>query len=319
MPVGYQNLEFLNHNASRRYPLADDADGNDTTGAFRIPDDFIVELDLPVHAGLAVSPAGFFVRSVSAYASGYGLVIGYQPADDADPVTVATALIPTAGFARNSVFALGGVGAYADTVGKVTIGKLDSIADQPPGFWEFSLATTRLDPDAVRPVVRGVSALVCVNGDQESAPLYGTIELQAGPNVQLLPVVEAGADPVIRISAISGAGTVQDCVCEGDAASTDPIKRINGVTPTTAGDLTLIGSDCVDIQVIENGIRLVDKCAAPCCGPVELERITRDLTRLGEQAAEVFNMAGQLKTSVDTMDLVVLGSKIGDRSCIECT
>ena len=318
MPVGNWNLEWLNHNSQRRYPLADDAEAKDDTGAFRLPDNFLVELDLPVHAGLNSGPAGFFVRSVSSYAGGYGLTIGYQPADGSDPVNVASALIPRQGFTRNQVFALGGIGDYADTVGKLVIGRLDDIDEQPPGFWEFTLATARLDPDAVRPIIRGVSSVVCVNGDQRSEPLYGDIELVAGGNMQLVPIVQAGQDPIIRFNAISGEGTVDECVCEGDTAQTEPIKKVNGVTPTNTGDFNVVGSDCIQIVSIPNGIRIVDTCAQPCCGCTELERITQDLERLNEQVLAVDSFADRLSNAVDTMSLTVLGAKINDRGCISC-
>jgi hypothetical protein len=317
VPIGTINQEWLSHNANRRYPLADDAEGVDTSGSFRLPSSFLVELDLPVHAGLNTGPAGFFVQSVAAYAGGYGVVIAYQPDGD-DPITVASALIPRQGFVRNSTFTLGGVGTFEDTVGKLVIGRLDDIDDQPPGFWQFTLETGRLDPDAVRPIIRGVSSIVCVNGSQRSAPLYGDIELVAGSNFQLVPIVQDGQDPVIRLNAISGEGTVQDCVCEGDSAQTSPITRLNGVTPTNSGDFAFVGSDCVEVEAIDNGIRVRNSCAQPCCGPAELERITTDLERFGSQAASVEEFVGRLRTSVDTMDLVVLGAKLSDRSCISC-
>lgn len=318
MPVGNWNLEFLNHNAQRRYPLADDAEAVDDTGAFRVPDNFLVELDLPIHSGLNVGPAGFFIRSLSAFAGGYGLVIGYQPADASDPVTVATALIPRQGFTRNQVFVLGGVGDFADTVGKVVIGRLDDIDEQPPGFWEFTLAKSRLDPDAVRPIIRGVSSITCVNGDQRSVPLYGDIELIAGNNMQIVPIVQTGQDPIIRFNAISGEGTVQECVCEGDAALSTPITKINGVSPTNGGAMTFVGNDCIQIETIPNGIRIKDVCAQPCCGCAELERITADLERFAGQAASVEGFVDRLQTAVETMNLVVLGAKLNDRGCIQC-
>jgi len=319
VPVGIWNQEFLNHNAQRRYPLADDADGLDDTATFRLPTSFIVELDLPIHAGMNTGPAGFFVQSVSAYASGYGLVIGYQPADASETISVATALIPRQGFSRNSVFTLGGVGIFADTVGKIVIGRLEDIDEQPPGFWQFTLETTRLDPDAVRPIIRGVSSITCVNGDQRSVPLYGDIELVAGNNIQLIPILQTGQDPIIRINAISGEGTVDSCVCEGDAAQTIPITSINGVPSTTAGDFNFVGSDCIQIVPIANGLRIVDVCAQPCCGCAELERITRDLEQFNKQAGAVESFGARLQEAVNTMSLTVLGSKLGDRSCIVCS
>ena len=317
MPIGHQNLEFLNHNSQRRYPIADDASLVDDTGSFRLPDDFIVELDLPIHAGLNVNPAGFYLQSVSAYAGGYGIVFGYQPAAG-DPVTVATALIPRQGFTKNVTFSVGGIGDFEDTFGKIVIGRLENIDEQPPGFWEFSLANARLDPDAVRPIIRGVSSITCVNGSQRSVPLYGDIELVAGANMQIVPVIQEGADPIIKFNAISGEGTVQECVCEGDEAQPDPIKTILGVGPTTTGDFTIVGGACVQIEQIANGLRIVDVCSQPCCGCEELERITTDLARLSQQAATIENFVDRLRNAVDTMDLIVLGNKIGDRGCVTC-
>ncbi len=316
MPIGLVNTEWLSHNAQRRYPLADDADGNDPTGSFKLPNDFIVEMDIPIHAGMDVSSGRFFVQSIAAFSGGYGVVVAYSPVSG-DPVTVATALIPRQGFVRNSVFVLGGVGDFADTVGKVVIGRLENIDDQPPGQWDFDLTTARIDPDAIRPIIRGVSSITCVNGDQRSAPLYGHIELVAGANMQLVPIT-GGANPVIRFNAIDGEGTVDPCVCEGDAAQTNPVTSLSGVAPTPAGDFNILGSDCVEIVPIANGIKIVDKCAQPCCGPTELEAITGDLERLFTQAGALEGFVDRLQTSVDTMDLIVLGARLGDRGCISC-
>lgn len=319
MSLGLWNLEFLNHNAQRKYPLTDDSSGIDDSGSFTIPDDFIVELDLPVHAGMDVDPGRFFIRHVGAYATGYSVVVGYQPAaTGSEPVPVATALIARQAHRRNTAYVLGGIEPFADTVGKVVIGRLENIDGQPPGFWTFSLENARLEPDAVRPIIRGVSALVCVNGDQRSPPLQGVVELQAGQNMQIVPVLIAGQDPIIRFNAISGEGTVEECVCEGDAAVTDPIRTINGVGPTPTGDFHIVGTDCLQVEPIANGIRLVDKCAQPCCDCHDLERITRDLERLHRQAATVEDFVDRLRESVNTFDLIVLGSRLHDRGCIQC-
>lgn len=317
MPVGNWNLEWLNHNSQRRYPLADTANGVDTSSSFTIPEDFIVELDLPIHAGMSVSTGRFFIKRIDAYSIGYAVVVGYAPTSG-PTVDVATALIPRQSFdsnAKNVVFALGGVGDYADTVGKIVIGRLTSIDQQPPGSWSFAFANSQIDPDAVRPIIRGVSSLTLVNGTQTSEKLYGDIELVAGTNCQLVPVVVAGQDPQIRINFIQGEGSVEDCVCYGDAALTTPIKTINGVAATASGAFNFVGTDCLQIVSIANGIKFVDTCASPCCGATELERITQDLERLAQQATNIQAFVERLQVSVVTMDMVVLGSRLSDRSC----
>lgn len=313
MAVGLFNIEFLNHNSQRNYPLADDATGADQSGSFTIPEDFLVELDLPVHAGMDVDPARFFVRYVGAYATGYSVVVGYQPSDG-EAVDVATALIASQTHTKNRAYALGGIAPYDDTVGKVVVGRLDSINEQPPGFWTFDFEATRLDPDAVRPIIRGVSSITCVNGEERSERLQGDVELTAGSNCRLV-VTEVGQAPVVRIDFLQGEGTIAECVCEGDAAPTPPIRTINGVAPTPSGDFLLLGSDCVQIEPIANGLRLTNTCAKPCCGCEELERITDDLRRLGQQAAAVEEFVRRLGTSVDVMSATVLGARLGDRGC----
>lgn len=310
------NIEWLNHNSQRNYPLADDATGLDQTGGFKIPDDFVVELDLPVHAGMNVDPARFYVKHVGAYETGFSVIVGYQPADG-DPVNVATALIARQAHTRNKAYALGGLEPYDDTAGKVVIGRLDAIDEQPAGFWTFDFDATRLDPDAIRPMIRGVSSVVLVNGSSKSVPIRGHIEFVAGNNVRLTPILTDGMN-AIRIDAISGEGLVEECVCEGDAALGDPVKSINGVTPDANGNINLTAAECTAIDPITNGVKISDVCSRPCCGCEELEAITRDLERFGEQAAGAQAFIDTLREAAVTMDTIVLGSKLNDKGCVTC-
>lgn len=314
------NLEWLHHNALRHYPLADDADGNDITGSFNIPTDFLLHLDLPVHAGMDVDPARFFIKHIGAYATGYFITVGYQPAGDDpdDAVDVATCLIPRATHTENRAYALGGVEPYDDTVGKVVIGKLGNIDQESAGFWTFTLAQGRLDPDAVRPMIRGVSALILVNGTEESSPLYGDVVIQAGSNIQLVPIIAEGEDPIVRINAITGEGLIEECICAGEATPRDPIYTINGIAPRLDGEYTIVGGDCVDLEPIENGLRVTNTCSKPCCDCADLERITQDLERFGEQVTAVVSFSQSLRSAVSAMDQVVLGSKTGDKGCSTC-
>lgn len=313
MPLNI-NRDWLNLNGQRRYPLAGDATRVDLTAGFTIPDDFLVELQLPVHAGLDVDPGRFFVLGVGAYASGYSLTVGYQPATGG-AVAAATALVPAAGFARNGVYALGGIAPFDDTFGKVVIGRLDSIALQPPGSWTFDLDATRLDPDAIRPIIRGVSSLVAVNGAQRSVRLQGDVALIAGANCQLDVVEADGQDPLVVVNFLEGAGTVTPCECAGDVSQPVPIATINGLGPDASGAFSIVGSDCLQVQAIPGGVRLVDVCSKPCCGCAELDQIVQTLRQLDQQRATVQEFVSRLQVAVDTMDQIVLGARLNDRSC----
>jgi hypothetical protein len=310
------NVDFLTQNAQRRYPLAVDAAPSDSSGTFRLPDDFLVELQLPVHAGMDVDPSRFFLYQLAAYATGYVLTVGYQPADGSSPVPVAMAMVPAGGFTRNAVFALGGLAPFDDTGGTVTIGSLESIALQPAGFWTFALEAARLDPDALRPILRGVSRLSVVSGTQESVPLYGDITLYEGSNCRL--DVVGGDNPQITIHFIDGAGTTDPCAC-ADNLTAAPISSILGIAPDSSGNFTLLGTDCLALVPIANGLRLVDTCAQPCCGCAELAELTADFERLAQQRDQVQAFLTSLQNSVDTTTLSILGSKLNDSSCTACT
>jgi hypothetical protein len=315
LPSAIWNLDWLNANSQRRYPLTGDSSGQDTTASVALPSNLLVELDLPVHAGNNVDPARFFIKTVGIYATGITVTVGYQPAAGS-AVDVATSMIPRDTFAENTTYALGGVNDYADTVGKLVIGSLDGLDALPSGFFTFALADARVEPDCVRPIIRGVSALIVSSGGELSTRLYGDIELIAETNVQLTPVIVAGQDSQIRISAIQGEGLAEACVCDGEDAPA--IRRINGVPPTPAGDFTILGNTCLSVTEITNGLKLADECSEPCCGCQDLEAITRDLERFGTQSTTLENFLNRLEAQVNTMNQIVLGSRINDKSCVSC-
>ena len=314
MPLdGLYNLEWLNHNSQRAYPLGDEATGNDTTDSFHLPEDFIVALYLPVHAGLDIDPARFFLKSLGVFATGFGITIGYQPAAGA-AVNVATALINKDGHTRNDDYAIGGVGDFNDTEGRIAIGKFDSIDEEPQGFFDFAFEETRLDVDVARPQIRGVQSITVQNGGEVSQRLYGDIVLTAGINFRLTPIVVSGQDPEIVFDAIEGEGLTEECICE-DGSDAPCVRTINGIPPTAAGDFTVAGDECLEVQDIQNGIRLVDLCSQPCCGCIELERITEDLEQFGNQATTLTNFVTRLQVSVEGFENLVLGSVLKDSSC----
>ena len=314
MPLSTWNLEWLNHNSQRKYPLADDATGYDKTASFRLPDDFIVQLDLPIHTAMDMDPVKFYIRQVVAAGTGYSVVVSYEESAETS-IDVATAHIPVSSHTSEyKTYTLGGIEPFDDTAGKITINSLDAISLQPPGLWEFDPAGTSLTPDAIRPIIQGVQSLsVSSGGGTSSKKLYGDVELIAGDNIELKVINQE-----VWISALDGSGTIDTCDCEGDAAVLPCIKTINGISPNQSGQLFFIGDDCLEFGVGANAITVKDNCCAPCCGCTELESITKDLERFLQQQVNLEVFVNELKTSVTTMSLTVLGSRLGDRGCITC-
>lgn len=316
MPVGVINTEFANLNAQRSYPLWDAATGVDTTASFSLPQDFLVELDLPIHAEQNVRTSRFFLSQVGLYATGVSLRFAYQPVSG-NAVPAASAFVPFAGFSPNSVYPVEGIAPFDDTLGKVAIGQLTGMQERPGGLWNFDLTGGRLDPDAVRPSLRGVSGLVVVNGNQTSPVLRGIIEFVAGTNCQIAVAEQSGQPTQLTISAISGAGLVEDCVCNGATVLPPPIRTING-QGAYEGNFDLVAAACVSLEEVENGLRIANTCAQPCCGCPELETITRKLEQFSAQNKEALAYVNNLGNQVENMETNVLASKLNDASCSTC-
>jgi hypothetical protein len=319
MPPGVWNLEWLNENSQRSYPLTEEATKTDITQEFELPDDFLLALYFPVHAGEDVQPGNFFLYKLAIFGTGFNIVIGYDNGTST-PVTVASAIIARATHTEYLSYALPGQGDFDDSVGRLVIGRLNSIDALAPGQYEFAYEDGQLEIDAIRPMIRGVQGLVLLNGTDRSDRLYGDIELQAGNNIKLTPVLVTGENPVVRIDAIDGEGLSDDCVCD-DESEAPAIRTINGIPPTAAGDFTLQGDTCIEIQAITNGVKLVDKCSEPCCDCEDLQALTQELITLGDAATTYRGFTNRLQEEVTQMSQVVLGSLLSDQGCItgDCT
>lgn len=310
MPIGIRQLEWLNHNSQRAYPLTADSSRSDTSGSFTLPDDFLLSVYLPVHYGQSVVASKFFVKAVASYASGVSVTIGYDAVGGA--VDVASAVFARSTHTPYQMYALGGMGDFVDSRGHIVVGSLDQLDNQPAGMFQFDIAGGRLEPDCIRPFLRGVMSLQADNGVELSPKAYGNVRLQAGRNMRITAQVEVGQDPVIVFDAISGEGLTDACVCQDAAA---PIKTVNGLGPDNNGNLQLLGDDCIDIQAAGNVITLRDLCSKPCCGCEELEAITAALEAFGDKAATLEKFLTNLDARVTQMDMSVLGSKLGDKGC----
>lgn len=311
MTIGNWNLQWLNHNSQRSYPLTVWATKTDVNNTIRLPDSFLVAAYLPISATNEINVSRFFVKNVLISPIGFNVTVGYLTQAN-ETVDVAAANIARASFSPNRSYALGGIDAFNDTIGHLVIGSLDEIDKLPPGFYTFNLAGGALEPDVIRPAIRGVSRLRVSNNLEESAYVYGDVTLVAGTNVRL-SVAYTNEDTKIIIDAIEGLNLNADCICPTPTTG-ECVRCINGVCSDN-GTFTIVPNACIEMVPGRNSLVISDTCAQPCCGCSELDELVNEIARFGDGAATLQNFVSRLGAEVTQMSMVVLSSKLGDDTC----
>lgn len=306
MSLNIWNSDWLNQNANRAFPVHEDCTGMDISGTFALPREFIVDLLWPIHTSLGQECDRFHLYSV--VASGDTVTINVAYTNKAD----ITAVIGSATINRNShkmnmTYLLQGVGEFKDSVGFITIGRLDTVYSQGGGY-RFDLAGAALVPTCIRPNLRGVSSLRVQSGNDLSDLMTGDVELLEGWNVRL--TVEPGNK--IRIDARSDANMREDCECD-DARTC--IKTINGVPPDASGNFTLVGDQCLTLNPITNGLQFIDECSSSCCGCDELTVVIDATEEMSGQIDKVEMANERIQSALNNMVANILASKTNAQGC----
>ena len=71
------NVDWLNANSQRDYPLADSSSLKDTSGAITLPRDFLVDLVLSVPVIEGVEPGLFHLQQLAVLPQGVMVTLGY--------------------------------------------------------------------------------------------------------------------------------------------------------------------------------------------------------------------------------------------------
>jgi hypothetical protein len=296
MPSQIVNTEWLNANSMRRYPLSEEATAYDITSSFKLPDDFIVDAIIPVHATLNLEVSKFHIQQVVIFGSGVVVTLAY------DGTPFASVTISSANFETNTTYFFSGTGDFEDVQGKVTIGKLDELL-QSGGAYEFDVDGGRLEERVIVPDIRGVTGVRILTADDLSELIQGDIAFEAGSNMRITAST-AGGISVLTFDAIDGEGTVETCDCD-DFSDAECIKSLNGVLPDENGNIDLVGDDCIEITPGDARITLDDKCSKSCCGCPELEVVIQDLKDVRDQVNTLTIFAGRLDAVVAALQVVV--------------
>lgn len=306
MSLNILNLDWLNQNANRAYPLHEDATGMDTTGTFRLPKSFLVDLLWPIHISFGQDCTRFHLYSLLTAGDTVTLQIAHTSASDTTTV-VGSVVINRAQHKENSTYLIQGTGDFEDSVGQVAVGRLDEVYSQGGGY-TFDLAGARLMSTCIRPNLRGVSALRVQSGNDISDLLVGDVELVEGWNVRLT-VLDGNK---IRIDARSDSNLREDCGCDEIGAC---IKTINGVPPDAMGNFTLVGDNCITISPLANGLQLTDKCSKACCGCDELTPVVGTAESMSAQLDRLEVAIANLAAAQANFTANVLASRTNAQGC----
>ena len=301
--VPYIHISWLNQNAMRAYPLSEEATRRDTSDSYTLPDNFLVDMILPVNAALNYSPSSFYLSKVTIFGIGITAEISYWTGTVASLVGRVTIDVDT--FVDNKTYFLEGQDDFEGVVGKLVIGTLDTLLQQA-GAFEFDLAGGRIESSVLVPDIRGITGMRVMDGEDPGELLQGDIAFNPGDNFRIT-VSDFGGMTMLTFSAIDGEGTIADCLCEGQTELGDPIRTINSVPPDSLGNINLLGDDCLEItpKADEFAVQLTDKCSKPCCGCPELQVLVDDQKRMRDQVQTMENLFAKLDANIAVMQTIL--------------
>lgn len=301
--VPYIHQGWLNQNSVRAYPLSEEATRRDSPDSYTLPDNFLVDMVIPVNAALNYNPSSFYVSKVTIFGIGVTVEISYWTGSAASLVGRVTVDVDT--FEENKTYFLEGQDDFEGVSGKVVIGTLDTLLLQA-GAFEFALAGGRIESTIIVPDIRGVTGIRVIDGEDLGELIQGDVAFEAGDNFRIA-VYNFGGTTVLNFSAIDGEGTIADCVCAGQEELGDPIRTINGVLPDSLGNINLLGDDCLEVtpKADENAVQLADTCSKPCCGCPELQTLVDDQNRMRDQVQTMENLYARLEANIQVMQTIL--------------
>jgi hypothetical protein len=283
------DLQWLDTNSQRNFPLYDLATRLDITGLFTLPNDLICDAKISAPSSYGVT--GWFVSQVTGYGS--GLVITLACTGQGN---VATVTVPLVGFTMYSSYAISALPGFPQVGGSLVIGSAAAVIASSSSIYNFVQANTQLLPTVIYPAASVVSSVTVVDQFGNDTLLTGAIVLAAGANGSL-----SVSGQTITLGMTTGVLIQNPCGClDSGGNNRVPIRTVNGVGPDNTGNLTLVGLSCMGVQTGGTGVvGLNDTCATPCCGSPELTQLATNANTLQTQQNTLANDLAQLQAALN--------------------
>ena len=303
MSLNIWNLEWLNHNSQRSYPIADWADRKcNLSDDIILPNDFILALSLTVNSSHNIEINKFYIKAIAVMGSCCSITIGYaEDEQDVADITIYTKSI-------QDTYAFTGIGNFDDVKGYIGINRSSLIFESLSGYFTFNYESTAIEPDCIRNTSKMLSAIQIDNGRSKSERLYGPRTLYSGNNINI--TAETNDDTTtITFNGIDDNikkelnGSIEDDEeCMPNFAKKPPILSINGVTPDKDGNIEIEGLNSATIKKTGNGIKIEDAFAEPCCECEELDALYDKLNALISQYRPIKALADDIDTRQQILD-----------------
>jgi hypothetical protein len=286
------NLDFLNLNSLRNYPIREGLSRVSTDGGFTIPNNFLVELQL---AATYDPSRRFYISKLSNFESEITVQIS-----DYSGAIVGVFVITTATHTTYKEYYLEATEAFVGATGIMTICSLQNIQETPTGNFTFTPQATEFEARTSIPALKGINRLIFKTAAGKTFGVTGDVEILARTNVRFSQEPITG---MIVVDAAEGIGLNADC-----AALYPCIKTINSIPPDSDGNFTLDFSSCASLTTIPagTGLLLEDVCCKPCQGCNDIAELTNRLSSLESQLLtlrtyydNLNNLFIQYKTTVD--------------------
>ena len=258
------NLDFLNANSLRNYPLKEGVSKLSSNSEMTIPDDFIVDFQLAA----SYDPSKrFYLSRLSNFDDTVTVEVS-----DASNVLVGTFTLVASNHWQYKDYYLTPTEDYAGATGLLTVTNLRGIRNSPSGVYAFTLVTAEFEPTTIVPSLKGINRLVFKNTGGTTYTMTGDVVIEARTNIRFKQDEDNDNKIIIDV----GEGIGLNTICSNPV---NCIKTINGIPPDEESNFTLDFSDCATLTPIpaNTGLLLEDICCKPCVGCNDIEELTSRL------------------------------------------
>lgn len=293
----FENLDFLNANTLRNFPLKEGVSKMDDSGMFIIPDDLLVDLVVS-----ASSDPSLRVRISKLINKPDVIELEIAPYTSSDPI--GTFIIPTTSHQRYTTYYLTPSIFYTGATGKLVVGELVTTRALAFGTFTFAAASTEVEARTVIPGLSTISRFVFKNADASSFSVTGDVTIVAQTNTKFRMVDST----TVAIDAGDNLGLNTAC---GDDRPC--LKLINNIPPDVNGNFWLTVSDCASLTPLSvgilKGLNLSDTCCKPCLSCNEIGDLTERLMQLESDLLSIRNHYN---------DVALLTQQFGNLSNASC-